>query len=108
MLSYHGTSVNKETRPWDLLGGSFPDNYMWGLLDDINKIFDELSSFKNAKAFDRPKNLKDFVGTEMTINELRRKIITDLFGDPKGPRFQTNDEKILAHGFDLKTSFRKM
>lgn len=32
----------------------------------------------------------------------------DLFGNEKGIRFQTDSEKIISHGFDLKTSFRKM
>jgi hypothetical protein len=46
-----------------------------------------------------------FVG-DMT--EVKKEIFTDLFGYPDGPKYQTNEEKILAHGFDLKTSFRKM
>ena len=41
LVSYHGTEIGYETRPWDLIGGSFPDNYMWGLFEDINKLFDE-------------------------------------------------------------------
>ena len=44
----------------------------------------------------------------MTIGELRNKVFTDIFGSPKGIRYQTNEEKILSHGFDLKTSFRKV
>ena len=38
----------------------------------------------------------------------KREIFTDLFGYPEGPKYQTNEEKILSHGFDLKTSFRTM
>ena len=34
-------------------------------------------------------------------------IYTDLFGDKNGIRFQTDSEKIMSHGFDLKYSFRK-
>ena len=42
------------------------------------------------------------------LTNVKKEIFTDLFGYPDGPKYQTNDEKILAHGFDLKTSFRKM
>lgn len=98
LISYHGTDIGHETRPWDLMGGSFPDNYMWGLLDDINNIFDELESHKIVKC---GKNIS-------SVRDLRRSVITELFGNPDGPKFQTNDEKILSHGFDLKTSFRNV
>lgn len=98
LTSYHGTNIGHETRPWDLMGGSFPDNYMWGLLDDINNLFDELESYKTVEC---GKNIS-------SVRELRRSVITELFGNPDGPKFQTNDEKILAHGFDLKTSFRNV
>ena len=33
--------------------------------------------------------------------------MVDLFGYEDGPKIQPNDIKILAHGFDLKESFRK-
>ena len=98
LISYHGTDIGHETRPWDLMGGSFPDNYMWGLLDDINNLFDELESHKIVKCGENISSVRD----------LRRSVITELFGNPDGPKFQTNDEKILAHGFDLKTSFRNV
>ena len=42
-----------------------------------------------------------------TINMNFNRVFKELFGNVNGPRFQTNEEKILAHGFDLKTSFRK-
>lgn len=89
LIEYHGVGIGYETRPWDLIGSSFPDNYMWGLLEDINKLFDEFESHKK-------------------ITSVRREITEELFGDPEGPKFQTNDEKILSHGFDLKTSFRNV
>lgn len=89
LIEYHGVGIGYETRPWDLIGGSFPDNYMWGLLEDINKLFDEFESHEK-------------------ITSVRRKITEELFGDPEGPKFQTNNEKILAHGFDLETSFRNV
>ena len=33
--------------------------------------------------------------------------MNDLFADKDGYKQQTNESKILAHGFDLKESFRK-
>ena len=98
LIEYHGVGIGYEIRPWDLIGGSFPDNYMWGLLEDINKLFDNLENYKTVEC---EKNVS-------SVRDLRRSVITELFGNPEGPKFQTNDEKILAHGFDLKTSFRNV
>ena len=38
---------------------------------------------------------------------VRIQIMKDLFDDKDGYKKQTNESKILSHGFDLKESFRK-
>ena len=48
------------------------------------------------------------VKQQLLSTSVKKEIFTDLFGYPDGPKYQTNEEKILAYGFDLKTSFRKM
>ena len=45
--------------------------------------------------------------TYKNIYDVKCTIYKELFGNIKGPRFQTDLEKILAHGFDPKYSFRK-
>lgn len=109
LVEHNGQKVDKETRPWDLLDGNFPDNFMNGLLNQVNGLFDEIESVKLAtgRYYSSVDRYRPSYNSK-TPREIRRMVITDLFGDPRGPRFQTNDEKILAHGFDLKTSFRKM
>jgi len=41
------------------------------------------------------------------VNDIRKEVLMDLFGDENGPTINYNDIKILSHGFDLKQSFRK-
>ena len=92
-LSYpikkNDTEVSIETRPWEILNNeSFPTR----LLSILEK---EL------------KNGLDIIKDRTLAKEKQKKIFTDIFGYPEGPKFQTDEEKILSHGFDLKESFRK-
>lgn len=117
---------------------SMEDHYVTDLLNDVENIFQYIKDnkisgrlYRNINSYGtRYKNEMPHYDTDFSYYEsahivegehagetevrpidmgaLKREIFTDLFGDPKGPRFQTNEEKILAHGFDLKTSFRKM
>ena len=41
------------------------------------------------------------------VEETKKSVMKDLFGNEKGPSVNYNDIKILSHGFDLKQSFRK-
>lgn len=95
-------------RPWDIYPGdkNFPDNMLEGLIKDVNDFFDIAETcvslfYKN--------HASPNYNTDKTISfkEVKNKVFTELFGNPNGPRFQTDMEKILAHGFDPKYSFRK-
>ena len=95
-------------RPWDIYPGdkNFPDNMLEGLIKDVNEFFNIAETcvstfYKNHAG--------PFYNSDKTISfkEVKNKVFTELFGNPNGPRFQTNMEKILAHGFDPKYSFRK-
>ena len=118
-LSYYSTfgstSINHELRPWDIVQGdkSWEDHFTKDLLDEVDKII-EFASNKELSGIEfmipknswfEYKNDEIFAGR---LKSVRSKIFTDLFGYPDGPKYQTNEEKILAAGFDLKTSFRKV
>lgn len=97
-------------RPWDICKGDrdFPDNMLNALVAECEKLFAIMGENK-VKNVMHPKygTLLDGPDRYTPINEFKRGLYSTLFGSPNGPRFQTNEEKILAHGFDLKTSFRK-
>jgi hypothetical protein len=89
--------IDVEMRPWDILPGykGMPDNMINVLVKEANNFIDLIYEYKKSL------NLKN------GPDEYKKKIMTDLFGYPDGPKIQSNDIKILSHGFDLKTSFRK-
>lgn len=91
---FNGTKINKDIRPWLIVEGdkSIEDHFIFDLL----KIVEDLFIYAENNINDN------------TIKKMKDEIFEDLFGDKNGIKFQTNDEKILSHGFDLKTSFRKM
>lgn len=80
------------------------------LLEEINKLLDILSDNKIkpnvCKTAYSYSNYKSYSG-EITISDLKIILYEELFGDKNGIRYQTDSEKIVSHGFDLKTSFRK-
>lgn len=97
------TEINVETRPWEIADNTaFEDHLVTDLKKVVDDIIDEFKRFKNINIIS--KNLEI---TITNLGDIKRKIYTDLFGYPEGPKFQTNEGKILSHGFDPKTSFRK-
>lgn len=112
-IQYREVSIDKETRPWDILPGykGIPDHFIDDLYKEINKLFDIIDSnnmkirtYKSLISYDRsPKYSED-------INDIiaaKKTIMLNLFGDLNGPTVNYNDIKIESHGFDLKESFRK-
>ena len=79
------TKIDIDTRPWELTEG-MDDHFVGDLLKTLDDFFIDTC----------PEYLKKEKG----------KIYKLLFGYKDGPKFQTNDQKILSHGFDLKESFR--
>jgi hypothetical protein len=45
--------------------------------------------------------------TREQIQHIKNEVYEYLYGNKNGLRVMTDEQKILAHGFDLKTSFRK-
>ena len=102
-LTYGDVKINVETRPWDIVEGdkSMPDHFIFALKKVVDDLLSIIKENKLAiVSFSYPHT--------MTYQELHDKLYVDLFGNRKGIRFQTDDEKLLAHGFDKITSFRKM
>lgn len=106
--------ISVETRPWNIVSGykSMPDHFIQDLYNDLENIFAELIKDKAVVATET--NYYDWMKKEYgikilpeTVGEFRNKLYLSVFGNSKGPIQQTNEEKILSHGFDLKTSFRK-
>lgn len=91
-------SINIEMRPWDILPGytGMPDNMITALVKEANNFIDLIFEYK-----------KSLEGLKIDPEWYGKSIMRDLFGYEDGPKIQPNDIKILAHGFDLKESFRR-
>ena len=101
ITKFGDTGINVETRPWEIADNTaFEDHLVTDLRKVVDDIINEFRRFKIINIISK--------NVEITnLGDIKRKIYTDLFGYPEGPKFQTNEEKILSHGFDPKTSFRK-
>ena len=88
-----------DTRPWDIVPGykGIPDRFITILYNESLKFIDKIFEYKKLITSD------DFTN----IDDIRKEILCDLFGNEDGPKEQPNNIKILSHGFDLKESFRK-
>lgn len=93
--------INIEMRPWDIMPGykGMPDNMINALVLEVNKFIDIIFEYNNI--------IKNSWGITKTPEQYKKSIMIDIFGYEDGPKIQSNDIKILAHGFDLKESFRK-
>lgn len=94
--------VNTDIRPWELLDGCMSDHFVNDLLVELSKIIEEIkdNGIKEVEYESKYINNK-------SISDWKCDLYVSLFGHKDGPRYQTNTEKILSHGFDLVTSFRK-
>lgn len=115
-ITYDDNKVIKSEdglRPWDIVPGdkSFSDRDIENLKSELDKLFSLIESNGCNTVRDgmypvywyRPITEKP----EMKLKSVKDEIYTDLFGNKNGFRAQTDKEKIEAHGFDFKYSFRK-
>lgn len=109
MLCYYRGDGNKdigiEVRPWELFKDKpMSEHFIFDLKNCIDKLLDFIKSEKITIA--------EYYGInsyyERDLSYIKKMLYKDLFGNENGIRFQTDSEKIVSHGFDLKTSFRKM
>ena len=99
---YNEQYVNADIRPWELLDGCMSDHFVNDLLVELNKIIEDIKE----NGIKEVKYESEYIKNK-SISDWKCELYTSLFGHKDGPRYQTNDEKILSHGFDLVTSFRK-
>lgn len=106
--SYNNVSISPDTRPYDLLDKrGIEDHYIKDLKDILEEIFticrkDNIKYKEESSIFSSSSKIYP-----CDIGEFRCKIYEDLFGDKNGISVRTDKEKIEAHGFDNKESFRK-
>jgi hypothetical protein len=113
-ISCGDVSINRETRPWDILPGykGIIEHFITDLYKEVNKFFEVAEV--NRVAYRIKERTFGYNGTpekyapDMSwVYDVKKQVMIDLFGDEKGPSVNYNDIKILSHGFDLKESFRK-
>lgn len=107
--SYGDTSISHETRPWDIYPGDsiFEEHF----ITDLEKTLKEIFLNVNIDSIEFNDKTNNWWNSNKKSgnpgSEIRIKIMKDLFDDKEGYKKQTNESKILSHGFDLKESFRK-
>lgn len=107
-------SINRETRPWDLLPGTtgIEDHFISDLYREVIKFFDICEDEKikyeiSAKSYGFYHYDAVYSKDMSWVDDMRKEVLRDLFGNENGPSVNYNNIKILSHGFDLKQSFRK-
>ena len=108
-------SINKETRPWDLLPGTngIEDHFITDLYKEVIKFFDICEDERigyqiSPSSYGYNSSREAVYAKDMSwVDDIRKEVLRDLFGDENGPSVNYNDINILRHGFDLKQSFRK-
>ena len=113
-VSCGDVSINKETRPWDILPGykGIVEHFITDLYKEVNKFFEIAEVNKVAyrikeRTFGYNGTPEEYTSDMSWIYDVKKRVIIDLFGDENGQTINYNDIKILSHGFDLKESFRK-
>lgn len=98
-------------RPWEICKGdnSMPDHMLQALWEEVNSFFKEMESLNIDKVYFTigGRWLSSTAKRDHELYGVKKEICEYLFGSIKGIRFQTDMEKIIAHGFDPKYSFRK-
>lgn len=106
LVECNGSRISVDTRPWDIGDNeSLSENHIKRLFSIIQDIMNELIFYKIPvyRNFESGYEYKESINTKWLLDMINE----DIFGDKRGIRFQTDSEKIISHGFDLKTSFRK-
>jgi len=113
--AYNGKRVDNEVRPWELNDKPMEDHFIFDLFDELDKVLKPIANKKynyidhageDGLAYSSHGKFEN--GYPFFNEHARHDLMRKIFGDERGPvAMQTNEEKILAAGFDLKTSFRK-
>jgi hypothetical protein len=89
-ISCNEVEIGFDARPWDICIGdkSMPEHFIKALQKTLDEIFVRAAPIKHWE-------------------RTKKKLYTELFGNPKGYTTLDNEIKIVSHGFDPKESFRK-
>ena len=105
--SYNNVNIGKETRPYDIADtNGIEDHFIVDLKNILDNIF-EICKNDNISLKETNHKYSDQKYEKFHIGELKKDVYIDIFGFANGPLSQSNNDKILSHGFDLKDSFRK-
>lgn len=107
--AYNGVNIGVDTRPWEIADSRcMEDHFVDDLLKVINDICCLCEDNKISKCItDHMKYNSNTEYESTSYSEWKKQLFIDLFGNANGPRYQTDIEKIISHGFDTKISFRK-
>ena len=96
-------------RPWEICEGdnAMPDHMLTALWEDVNSFFNEMEAYGIDKVYFTTGYIHSDLKRNYPIYKVKQEVCEYLFGSVKGIRFQTDMEKLIAHGFDPKYSFRK-
>lgn len=115
---FNGNSINIETTAFYIADNkSVADHFIDDLYKHLMDIFNEMKERPNHtdvnSSYFKEKhhiNYHSYTNQYYNSTDIKPKniIFRNLFGNESGYKQQTNDEKILSHGFDLKSSFRNI
>ena len=104
-------------RPWEVSENdhALSDQMLKALQKQVSIYFDLIDQYKIkfvSKKINPDKRcwMDGYYYWEETseqIQQIKNEVYEYLYGNKNGLRVMTDEQKILAHGFDLKTSFRK-
>jgi hypothetical protein len=104
-------------RPWEIAEGdhALSDTMLKSLQSQVGNFFDLMEQYKIKFVKQATRSDKNYweqgyrywkeSGTP--ISSVKNDVYGYLYGNKNGLRVMTDEQKILSHGFDLKTSFRK-
>ena len=108
--NYNESYIGTDIRPYDIADtNGIEDHFIF----DLKKILDTVFEICSKDKINLKETKRDYFNSskneyeKFQIGELKKEVFIDIFGFPEGPLAQSNNDKILSHGFDLKESFRK-
>lgn len=106
---YYVRDTEDSIRPWEVhdKDKSLNDNMLNALFNDMENFFKKIKEYNITTITKSTDWRSERSRYRKNIDEFKYEIYKILFGNKNGIRFQTDTEKILSHGFDLKYSFRK-
>jgi len=100
--------IGLDKRPWELFDNGMEEHFIMDLFDVLKNIKSIVDSQVKKGIIPCIPEYGNIQYDKIHFQNDWQHMMSDIFGYSDGPKFQTNNEKIQAAGFDLKTSFRNM